>query len=75
VRKPEGKRPTERPRDRWADNIKTGLKGIREEIVGWIHLAQDADKWWAPVTRCSIRGGEFLDLAEKVLASQKRVCS
>jgi len=67
VRKPGGKRPIERCRNRWADNILMGLKEIGEETVGWIHLAQDP--------RCSLRGGEFLDLAEKLLASQKRVCS
>jgi hypothetical protein len=30
VRKPGGKKPTVRPRDRWADNIKMGLKEIGE---------------------------------------------
>jgi len=28
VRKPKGKRPLERPRHRWEDNIKTGLQKI-----------------------------------------------
>jgi hypothetical protein len=61
VMKPGGKKPTERPRDRWADNIKIGLKETGEETVGWIHLAQATDKWWALVTRCSLRCGEFPD--------------
>lgn len=69
------KRPVERPRDRWGDNIKMGLKEIEEETLGWIHLAQDRDKWWVLLTRCSLRCGEFLVLAEELLASQKRVCS
>jgi hypothetical protein len=75
VRKPGGKKPYKRLRYRWADNIKIGLKEIGEETVGWIHLAQDRDNGWALVTRCSLRGGEFLDLAAELLASQKRVCS
>jgi len=47
VGKPAGKRPFGRPRHRWEDNIKMGLKE-----VGWrgrecITLAQDRDRWWA----------------------------
>jgi hypothetical protein len=33
VGKPEGKRPTGRPRRRWVDNIKMDL---REDWMGWI---------------------------------------
>jgi hypothetical protein len=35
MRKPEGKRPLERPRRRWVDNIKTDLKRDR---MGWCGL-------------------------------------
>jgi hypothetical protein len=44
VGKPKGKRPLERPRRRWEDNIKMDLKvgcGGRD----WIKLAQDRDRW------------------------------
>jgi hypothetical protein len=41
VGKPEGKRPLERPRRRWIDNIKTGLLEIGFGGVDWIGLAQD----------------------------------
>jgi hypothetical protein len=51
VGKPEGKRPLERPRRRWADGIKMDLREI-----GWgglcvkrIRLAQDRDLWCAVV--------------------------
>jgi hypothetical protein len=48
VGKPEGRRPLERPRRRWEDNIKMDLRqavwGIR-----WINLAQDKDRWRAVV--------------------------
>ena len=40
VGKPEGKRPLERPRRRWEDNIKMDLR----EVGGggdWMELAQD----------------------------------
>jgi hypothetical protein len=43
VRKPEGKRPFERPRRRWEDNIKTDLQEVRCETMDWIELARDRD--------------------------------
>jgi hypothetical protein len=42
VGKPEGKRPLERPRRRWVDNIKIDLREI-----GWDCM--DTDKWRALV--------------------------
>jgi hypothetical protein len=42
--KPEGKRPHERPRHRWDDEIKIELREIGWEGVEWIHLAQDMDR-------------------------------
>jgi hypothetical protein len=30
------------------DNIKVDFKEIGSEGVGWLHLAQDWDKWWIP---------------------------
>jgi hypothetical protein len=50
VEKPEGKRPLERPRRRWEDGIKIDLKAIGWGVVGWIHLAQDRDRWRAVVS-------------------------
>jgi hypothetical protein len=49
VRKPEGKRPLGRSRRRWEDNIKMDLKEIWFEVVNWIHLAQNRDRWRALV--------------------------
>jgi hypothetical protein len=37
--KPEGKRPLGRPRQRWKDNIKMGLKYLACKNVDFIHLA------------------------------------
>jgi hypothetical protein len=39
VGKPEGKRPLERPRRRWMDNIKKDLLEIGLNVVDWIGLA------------------------------------
>jgi hypothetical protein len=44
VRKPEGKRPLERPRCRWEDNIEMDLR----KVMGWedvdlFRLAKDRD--------------------------------
>jgi hypothetical protein len=44
VGKPEGKRPLERPRRRWVDNIKMDLKEIRWGGMDWINLSQDRDR-------------------------------
>jgi hypothetical protein len=49
VRKPEGKRPLERPRRRWEDNIKMNLQEVGCGGMDWIGLAQDRDKWRALV--------------------------
>ena len=48
VGKPEGKRPTGRPRRRWEDNI---MMDLQEEggSGDWMELAQDRDRWWALV--------------------------
>jgi hypothetical protein len=50
VGKPEGRRPLGRPRRRWVENIKMDLSEIGWGGVDWISLAQDRDKWRAPVT-------------------------
>jgi hypothetical protein len=48
VRKPEGKRPLERPRRRWENGMKMVFREIGwGEGVEWIHLAQDWDRWQA----------------------------
>jgi hypothetical protein len=49
VEKPEGKRPTVRPRRRWEDNIKMNLQEEGCGGMDWIDLAQDRDRWRAHV--------------------------
>jgi hypothetical protein len=39
VGKPEGKRPLERPRRRWEDNIKMDIQEVGYEGIDWIDLA------------------------------------
>jgi hypothetical protein len=39
VERPEGKRPLERPRRRWEDNIKMDLRMIGIVGENWIRLA------------------------------------
>jgi hypothetical protein len=48
VGRPEGRRPLERPRSRWEDNIKMDLQEV-ERGMDWIELAQDRDRWRALV--------------------------
>ena len=50
VGKPEGKRPLGRSRHRWEDNIKMGLEEVGGGCGDWMELAQDRDRWWAPVS-------------------------
>jgi hypothetical protein len=50
VEKPEGKRPLGRPRRRWVDGIKIGLRETGWGGVDWIDLAQNRDQWMALVS-------------------------
>jgi hypothetical protein len=50
MRKPEGRRPLERTRRRWEDNIKMDLREVGYGCVDWMELAQDRDKWRAFVS-------------------------
>jgi hypothetical protein len=43
VGEPECKRPLERPRRRWVDNIKMFLRETGWDGMDWIDLAQDRD--------------------------------
>ncbi|KAJ4440931.1 hypothetical protein ANN_10780 [Periplaneta americana] len=43
VGRPEGKRPLERPRFMWEDNIKMDLREMGYDDRDWINLAQDRD--------------------------------
>jgi hypothetical protein len=49
VGKPEGKIPLGRPRRRWEDNIKMDLQEMGFEVMDWIELALDTDRWRALV--------------------------
>jgi hypothetical protein len=45
----EGKRPLERPRRRWVDNIRMDLGELGWGDVDWIGLAKDRNRWRALV--------------------------
>jgi hypothetical protein len=45
VGRPEYKRPLGRPRRRWEDNVKMGLREIGIDGANWIRLAQDRVQW------------------------------
>jgi hypothetical protein len=49
VGKPEVRRPLERPRRRWEDNIKMDLREVGWGGMDRINLAQDRDRWRALV--------------------------
>jgi hypothetical protein len=49
VGRPEGKKPLGRPRRKWMDNIRMGLGEVGWGDVDWIGLAQDRNRWRAPV--------------------------
>ena len=45
VGKSEGKRPLDRSRRRWVDNIRMDLQEVGYGYMDWIGLAQDRDSW------------------------------
>jgi hypothetical protein len=45
VGKPEGKKPLERPRRRWDDNIKIDRQEVGGVRGDWMELAQDRYRW------------------------------
>jgi len=47
VGKPERRRPLERARHKWEDNIKMHLQKVECRGTEWIKLVQDRDRWWA----------------------------
>jgi hypothetical protein len=49
VGRPDGRRPLERPRRRWQDDIKMDFKDVGWGGMDWIDVAQDRDRWWALV--------------------------
>jgi hypothetical protein len=51
VGKPEEKRPLERPRRGWEDNIKMDIQEVGGVRGDWMELAQDRDRWRALVGR------------------------
>jgi hypothetical protein len=50
VGKPEENRPLRRPRRKWEDWIKLDLGEIGWDVVDWIQLAQNRDRWLAVVS-------------------------
>jgi hypothetical protein len=49
VGKPKGRRPLERPRRRWLDNIRMDLVEVGWGYVDWIGLAENRGRWRALV--------------------------
>ena len=46
VGKRDGKRQLGGPRRRWEDNIKMSLQQVGCEVMDWVNVAQDRDRWW-----------------------------
>jgi hypothetical protein len=76
---PEGKRPLQRSRRRWADNTKMYLREIGWGGIDWIDLAQDRDQWRALVKTVMYFGFHKMLgsswVAERLAASQEGLSS
>ena len=46
---PDGKKPFVSPRLNWEESIEMGLREVEWEIMGWIDLAQDRNRFRALV--------------------------
>ena len=55
--KSTGKRPLERPRRRWEDNIRIDLKEIGINTGNWVNSAQHRDYWRALVKAAGMEEG------------------
>ena len=76
VVKSAGKRPLERPRRRWVDNIRTELQEVGCGYMDWIGLAQDRDRWRTLVSavmnlRVPWNVGNFLTSCKPVSFSRR----
>jgi hypothetical protein len=76
VGKPEGKRQLGRPRRRWESNIKMSLQEVGYEVMDWIELAQDRDRWRTSVDelmnlRVPQNAGSFLTSYKPVSFSRR----
>jgi len=76
VRKPEWRRPLERPRRRWVDYIRMDLQEVGCGYMDWIGLAQDRDSWRTLVSavmnlRVPWNAGNFFTSCKPVSFSRK----
>jgi hypothetical protein len=71
VGKPVGRRPLERPRCRWEDNIKTDLQEVGCGGMDWIELAQDRDRWLGLVNAVPSNSRNFLTSCKSVSFSRR----
>ena len=74
--KPEERRPLERPRLRWVDNIRMDLQEVGCGSMDWIGLAQDRDRWRTLVSavmnlRVPWNAGNFLTSCKPVRFSRR----
>ena len=65
VVKKEGKRPMERPRRRWVDNIRMDLQEVGCGYMDWIGLAQDRGRWRTVVSAVIRWAGHVARMGEE----------
>jgi hypothetical protein len=67
VGNPKEKRPLERPRRKWVNNIKMDVKEIGLNCIDWIDLSQNMDQWRARVN--TVMNHQVPQNVEKFLCS------
>jgi hypothetical protein len=71
VGNPGGKRPLGKASRRWEDNTMMDLREVDSEVMDWIQLARDRDRWRALVNAVMNLRGNFSTSCKPISFSRR----